>query len=187
MHTLLPPSPEKLEVPVPDTAPPFEEGIRGKTTVDRIAAGPIEIRCSECSPDVKTLVPLDGEMTLGDNFRVAKFDFTQREMRVHFTDTREGRYGTASTFEADVVTPWTNVLLVHRVSTPDRGLGVKLLLSAAIGAVLGGLTLGDGVADGHPTITAFGAIILPLAAVLAVGGGWYALAPSQDLTLFKSH
>ncbi len=159
-----PPCAEKLEVAVPDTAPPFDPGIRAKTTLDRVERGAVEIRCGECSPDLKTLVPLDGRMTLGESFRVQKFDFTQREMRVHFDDSRDGRYGTPSAFAADVVTPWTNVALVRRVSTPNRGLGVRLLLSAAIGAVLGGLSLGDGVADGHPTITVFGAIILPLAA-----------------------
>jgi hypothetical protein len=175
------------EVTLPDTAPPFQEGMRAKTTVQRMPRGAIEVRCPDCHPDVKTLVPMDGVMTLGQSFRVDKFDFTQREMRVHFIDTREGPYGTPSAYEADVVTPWTNVALVRRVSTPDRSLGVKLLLSAAIAAALGGLSLGDGVADGHPTITVFGAVILPLAAVLAVTGGWYALAPADDHILFRGH
>jgi hypothetical protein len=185
LRTLLPPSPTHAEVPLPDTAPPFQAGIRAKTTVERVASGPIDIHCPECAPDSKTLVPLDGRMTLGESFRVEKFDFSQREMRVHFVDSREGRYGNPSAYEADVVTPWTNVALVRRVSTPDRALGVKLLLSAAIGAVLGGLSLGDGVAGGHPQVTIFGAIVLPLAAILAVSGGWYAFAPSEEHVLFR--
>jgi hypothetical protein len=175
------------EVTLPDTAPPFQPGLRGKTAVRRLPRGAIEVRCADCSPDVKTLVPIDGQLTLGENFRVEKFDFAQREMRIHFTDSRDGLYGTASAYEADVVTPWTNVALVRRVSTPDRGLGVKLLLSGAIVAALGGLTLGDGVADNHPSITVFGAFVLPLAAVLAAVGGWYALAPADDHVLFQGH
>jgi hypothetical protein len=186
LRTVLPPGAEKLAAPLPDTAPPFEPGIRAKTTVERVERGGIEIRCDDCSPDLKTLLPLDGRMTLGDSFRIEKFDFTQREMRVHFEDTREGRYGTPSAFVADVVTPWTNVNLVRRVSIPNRSLGVRLLLSAAIGAVLGGLSLGDGVFDHRPTVTAFGAIILPLSAVLAVAGGWYSFAPADEHVLFKS-
>jgi hypothetical protein len=145
----------------------------------------IEIHCDECSPSVKTLVPPDGKMTLGASFEVATFDFTQREMRVHFVDARSGRYDNLSAFEADVVTPWTNVALVRRVSTPDRGLGTKLLLSSAIAAALGGLAMGDGIADHHPVVTGFSAIILPLALVLAVSGGWYAFAEPQEHILFR--
>ncbi len=187
LREILPPSAQKARVPVPDTAPPFQEGIREKTSLEREPAGAIEIRCDTCSPQDKTLVPLDGRMTLGQSFHVANFDFTQREMRVHFTDSRDGRYGTPSAFEADVVSPWTNVALVRRVSTPDRGLGVRLLLSAAIGAVLGGLSLGDGVLGHQNTVTAFGAIVLPISAVLAVAGGWYSFAPPERLTLFRAH
>jgi len=175
------------EVTLPDTAPPFQPGVRAKTTMRRLPRGAIEVRCPECSPDVKTLLPLDGQITFGQSFRVEKFDFAQREMRVHFIDIREGPYGTPAAYEADVATPWTNVALVRRVSTPDRGLGVKLLLSAAIAAALGGLSLGDGVADEHPSVTVFGAIVLPLATVLAVAGGWYALAPADEHTLFQGH
>ncbi len=187
LRTLLPASMDALAVGIPDTSPPFEQGIRTPTTAHRIARGAIEIRCPECSPDEKTLVPLDGVMTLGERFHVAKFDFTQREMRVHFVDSREGRSGNPSTFEADVVTPWSNVALVRRVSTPDRGLGVRLLLSAAIATALGGLSLGDGVADGHPTVTIFGAIVLPLAGVLAIAGGWYTFAAPDEHVLFDGH
>lgn len=173
------------EVTLPDTAPPFHAGLRAKTAARRLPRGAIELRCPDCTPDVKTLVPIDGMMTLGQSFFVEKFDFAQREMRIHFTDIRDGLYGTPSAYEADVVTPWTNVALVRRVSTPDRGFGVKLLLSAAIAAALGGLSLGDGVADNHPSITVFGAVVLPLAAVLASVGGWYALAPAEDHILFQ--
>lgn len=185
LRTLVPPSAQKGEIPLPDTAPPFQSGIRAATSIERLPAGPIEIRCPECTPVAKTLVPLDGRMTLGESFRVEVFDFTQREMRVHFTDSREGRYGNPSAYEADVVTPWTNVALVRRVSTPDRGLGVKLLLSAAVAAALGGLSLCDGVADHRPVSTGFAAVILPLAVVLAVGGGWYAIAPAEEHVLFR--
>ncbi|MGO8997312.1 MAG: hypothetical protein ACLQVI_28690, partial [Polyangiaceae bacterium] len=174
LETVLPPSAVEAKVPLPDTAPPFEEGLRQKTVLRRIAAGPIEIQCAKCEPEMKTLVPLDGRMTLGESFFVEKFDFTQREMRVHFVDRRIGPYSTGSTYDADVVTPWTNVAIVRRVSTPDRGLGTKLLLSAAIGAVLGGLGLGDGVADRETTPLVFGAVLLPLSAILAIAGGWYA-------------
>jgi hypothetical protein len=186
-RTLLPPSAQKGEIPLPDTAPPFQAGLRTPTSLARAPAGAGEVRCDECSPAVKTLVPIDGRMTLGENFRVEAFDFTQREMRVHFTDSREGRYGNPSSFEADVVTPWTNVALVRRVSTPDRGLGVKLLVSSAIAAVLGGLSLGDGIGDRHPVVTGFAAVILPISVILAVSGGWYAFAAPEDHVLFRGH
>jgi hypothetical protein len=176
-----------VEVPIPDAAPPFQSGLRTPTSVARSAGGVIEIHCDECSPAVKTLVPPDGKMTLGASFRVAAFDFTQPEMRVHFVDARPGRYDNLSAFEADVVTPWTNVALVRRVSTPDRALGTKLLLSSAIAAALGGLSLGDGIGDHHPVVTGFAAVILPVALVLAVSGGWYAFAEPEEHVLFRGH
>jgi hypothetical protein len=187
LRTLLPPSPVQKDAPLPDSAPPFDPGLRQPTLVRREPAGPIEITCATCRPEAKTLVPMDGRMTLGESFHVQKFDFTQREMRVHFVDEREGPYRTSSTYEADVVTPWTNVATVRRVSTPDRSLGVKLLLSAAVGGVLGGIGLGDGVASHQESITIFGAVILPLAAILAISGGWYALAPPDEHVLFNGH
>lgn len=187
LRTLLPPSSEASEVPIPDAAPPFRPGLRTATKVQRVTRGAIEISCPECDPDEKTLVPLDGRMTLGESFHVDTFDFSQPEMRIHFVDGRDGRYSNPSTYEADVVTPWTNVELVRRVSTPSRALGVRLLLSAAIAAALGGLALGEGVGDGHPVSTGFGAIILPIAGVLAVAGGWYSFAPPDEHILFRGH
>jgi hypothetical protein len=187
LRTLLPPSPEKAEVVLPDTAPPFDPGLRQTTVVRRVAAGPIEVSCEKCSPDEKTLVPMNGRITLGQSFRVEKFDFTQREMRIHFTDTREGPFHTGSTYEADLVTPWTNVTLVERVSTPDRAFGVKLIMSAAVAGVLGGVALGDGLGTHTDQTTVLGAAVLPIAALLAIAGGWYALAPPEDHVLFRGH
>jgi hypothetical protein len=187
VRTILPPSPQESHVLLPDTAPPFHEGLRQRTVLRRIAAGPIEVQCATCDPEMKTLVPLDGRMTLGQSFHVAKFDFAQKEMRVHFTDGRAAPYGTGSTYDADVVTPWTNVAIIRRVSTPDRAFGVKLLLAAAIGIALGGLGLGDGVADHQTVPTVFGAVFVPLGAMLGIAGCWYAFAPADEHVLFKSY
>jgi hypothetical protein len=154
--------------------------------VERVAAGPIEIRCADCEPQRRTLVPLDGNIVLGEGFQTAKLDFTQHEMRIHFTDFRDGPYHTISAYDADAVTPWANVAVVKRVSTPDRGTGTKLLLSAAVCGVLGGLSLVDGLANQHTTTEVFGAVFLPLSAFLFIAGGWYAFAPSDERVLFKA-
>jgi hypothetical protein len=185
LHALLPPTPEQAEIAIPATTPPFEPGFRQPTTVKRLPAGPIEIACATCAPREKTLVPMDGRMTLGHSFLIHKFDFTQHEMRVHFVDIREAPFGATSIYAADVVTPWDNVISVHRVFEPDRGLGVKLLLSALAGGTLGGVALGDGVGTHATPPTVLGAVLLPLAAVLAIGGFWYALAPDYEQTLFS--
>jgi hypothetical protein len=187
LRTILPASAQAARATLPDTAPPFHEGLRQKTVLRRIAAGPLEVWCPTCDPEMKTLVPLDGRMTLGKDFHVANFDFTQREMRVHFTDGRWGPFSTGSTYDADVVSPWTNVVIIRRVSTPDRGFGVKMLISAAIAAALGGLSLGAGVANRQTVPTAFGAVLLPLGGILAISGGWYAFAPADEHVLFKSY
>lgn len=183
-RTVLPPGATAAEIPLPDSTPPFEGGLHQKTVVRRLPAGPIEIACDKCSPDVKTLVPMNGRLTLGESFQVAKFDFTRSEMRVHFTDVRTGEFNTMASYDADVVTPWTNVSEVRRVSTPDRGFGFKLLLSAAIGAVLGGFALVDGVADHREASTIFAAVLLPISGILGIGGSWYVLAPSREQVFF---
>jgi hypothetical protein len=184
LQVLLPEGASSNEVPLPDTSPPFREGYREKTVVRRLPAGPIVLACAKCDPEEKTLVPLDGTITFGSKFGVQSFDWTQKEMRVHLRDGRDASYGTVSAFDAEVVTPWSNVVQVRRASTPDRYLGLKLLLSAAMGIALGSFALGDGVSNHHATTTTFGAIILPISGVLAIGGGWYALAPTRELILF---
>ena len=184
-RTALEPGATETTVTLPETSPPFEEGsAKQKTSLHRVAAGPIEVLCDACDPKAKTLVPMNGQMTLGQEFRVAKFDFTGKEMRIHFTDARGAQFGTVSSYDADVVTPWINVNEVKRVSTPDRGFGIKLLLSAAIGAVLGGFAVGDGVADHRQASVIFAGVILPISGILAISGSWYAVAPPREQILF---
>jgi len=83
-----------------------------------------------------------------------------------------------------VATPWTNVNQVRRISTPSRSMGLKLLLSGGVAATLGVFALQDGVSEHHSTTTIFGAIILPLAVVLATGGSWYLLAAPRESVLY---
>jgi hypothetical protein len=184
---LLAPGAQEDHADVPDTAPPFHEGLRQKTTVERMAAGPIEIQCGDCAPQRRTLVPLEGKIVLGEEFEHEKIDFTQHEMRMHFTDAREAPYHTESTYEGEAVTPWTNVSVVTRVSTPNRAVGERLLLSAAICGALGGLSLVDGVTNHHTTTEAFGAVFLPISTFLLIAGGWYSFAPADEKVLFKAH
>jgi hypothetical protein len=182
--TLLAPSATASEVVLPATSPPFEEGMRSATTLRRHAAGPIDAHCAECDPETRILVAADGTIEFDPTLQITKLDWTKTEMRIRFRDRREAGFGSPSSFDAAVATPWTNVAQVRRVSTPSRAMGLKLLLSAGVGATLGAFALQDGLSLHHQTTTIFGAIILPLAAVLAAGGSWYMFAPPQETVLY---
>jgi hypothetical protein len=182
--TLLAPAATASEVPLPQTVPPFEEGIRMATTVRRHAPGPIDVHCAECDPETRVLVASDGTIQFDPDVRIVKLDWTRNEMRILFRDRRGASFGSTSTYEAAVATPWSNVAQVRRVSTPSRSMGLKLLLSAGVAGTLGAFALEDGVSLHHPTTTIFGAIILPLAVVLATGGTWYMVAAPQETVLY---
>jgi hypothetical protein len=185
VRTALGPGAAETNVRLPDSSPPYEEGLREKTVVHRLAAGPIEVLCKTCQPEAKTLVRMSGFLTLGRDFQASQFDFTGKEMRIHFTDVRASKSGSRTAYSADVVTPWSNVNEVKRVLTPDRSFGFKLLLSAAVAAVLGGLALGDGIGDHHDASTVFAAVALPVAGLLGIDGAWYTLAPPRNEVLFR--
>jgi hypothetical protein len=185
-HTVLSPSSQTDSYQLPGTVPPYHEGLREKTTFERQTGGAIEVVCNTCTPERRMLMPPTGKVTLGEEFLGEKIDFTQSEMRLRFTDDRGAQYnGSWSTYEAEAVTPWKNVALVERVSAPSRAVGERLLITAAVVAALGGFSLIDGVSNHHTTTLVFGGIFLPVSAILAVGGGWYAFAPEQDKILFK--
>jgi hypothetical protein len=177
--TVLPPAATASEVKLPATSPPWEEGLRPDVVLRRLAAGPIEIHCEECSPQSATLVALDGEVDLDDPFVMTSHPWTKTEMRIRFRDRREASYSTMAAYDAEVATPWTNVARVVRIDTPDRGVGFKLLASTAVAAVLGGFALQDGLSLHHSTTTAFAAVVLPLTIPLGATGIWYFFAPPQ--------
>jgi hypothetical protein len=177
--TVLPPAATASEAKIPSTSPPWAEGLRPEVVMRRLAAGPIEIRCEDCSPQSATLVALDGVVDLDDPFEMTSHPWTKSEMRIRFRDKRDAAYSTTTAYDAEVATPWTNVARVVRIDTPDRGLGFKLLASAAVLAVLGGFALQDGLSLHHSTTTAFAAIVLPLTIPLGATGIWYFFAPPQ--------
>jgi hypothetical protein len=186
LRTLLSPSSQPSEsVEIPMTEPPYEPGVHQKTTLQRETGGAIEVLCGECAPNKKVLFPADGKLVLGDDFLGGKIDFTKSELRIRFTDDRAGPWDSFSTYNADAVTPWKNVALVERVSTPSRTVGGRLLITAAVVGALGAFSLIDGVGNHHTTTTVFGAVFLPISAFLFVGGGWYAFAPADEKVLFK--
>jgi hypothetical protein len=182
--TLLAPAATASDVPLPQTSPPFEEGVRMDTSMRRHAPGPIDVHCADCDPDTRVLVATDGTIEFDPGMRILKLDWTRNEMRIRFRDERLGAFGSRSAYEAAVATPWSNVAQVRRVSTPSRSMGLKLLLSAGVAGTLGGFALQDGVSLHHSTTTIFGAIILPLAVVLAIGGTWYMVAAPQETVLY---
>jgi hypothetical protein len=169
---------------LPNTMPPWAEGLRPVVTLNRKPGGPLEVICDDCSPKIATLVDTDGVMNLGPPIRYLGHPFTKKELRVAFRDQREGRYGSSPTYGAELVTPWTNVVSVRRVETPDRGMGVKLLASAAIVAILGGFALEDGFDKNHSETKVFGFVALPFVIPLAAGGAWYMFAPPVDHPVF---
>jgi hypothetical protein len=184
MKTILPAGADAVDVALPDASPPFSAGYRDATILRRYEGGPVDVVCEKCSPANKTLVPVNRTIRFAPQFNVASFDWTRSEMRMHIKDTRDGEFGTRSSFEAEVVTPWTNVEEVRRVSAPDRYLGAKLILSSLVGFALGGFALGDGLSRNHPATTAFSAVILPISVALAAGGAWYFFAPEREQILF---
>jgi hypothetical protein len=185
LHTLLAPSSQAETVAIPGTVPPYHEGLREKTALERQSNGAIEIACGTCIPERKVLVPPDGNMPISESFQTAKIDFTQSELRLHFTDDRGGPYSTTSTYDADAVTPWKNVVKVERVSAPNRTIGERLLITAAVAGAIGAFSLIDGVGNHHTTTTVFGAVFIPVGVILLAAGGWYELAPADEKVLFK--
>ncbi len=180
---LLVPAANASSVPIPSTSPPFVEGLRPTTSVQRRAAGAIDTVCDDCDPSVRALVAPDGTVEFNARLRITKLDWTKTEMRIHFRDTRATTFG-ESAFDASIVTPWPNVSEVRRISTPNRATGLKLLLSAAVTGALGGFALQDGVSLHHSATTVFGIAVLPVALALLCGGGWYAFAPPRETLLY---
>jgi hypothetical protein len=180
---LLPPAANASAAPLPSTSPPFAEGLRPATTLKRRAAGAIDAVCDECDPEVRALVAPDGTIEFDSGLRVTKLDWTKSEMRIRFRDIRTTSFGTTA-FDASLATPWANVAQVRRVSTPNRAMGLKLLLSAGVTGALGGFALQDGVSLHHSATTVFGIAVLPVALALATGGAWYAFAPPQETILY---
>ncbi len=181
--TVLAPAAVASEAQLPQTSPPFEEGTRTPTAVRRHAGGGVDVSCADCAPESRVLVASDGTIVFDSGITIMKLDWTKSEMRVRFRDRRATTFATTS-YDAAVATPWSNVAQVRRVSTPSRSMGLKLLLSAGVAGSLGAFALQDGVSLHHSTTTIFGAIILPLAVVLATGGTWYMVAAPQESVLY---
>jgi hypothetical protein len=184
MTTILPTAATASSATLPSTSPPWSEGTRPPTVLARKAAGPITIACADCDPGEATLVAMDGHVAFEAPFTYLGHPWTKREMRIRFRDRRATSWATTTSYTAELSTPWTNVAEVKRVGTPDRGLGFKLLASAAILAGLGIFALQDGLSLHHTTTTAFGAVMIPLSIPLGAGGAWYFLAPPEEHVLF---
>lgn len=184
MTTILPAGKEGAEAKLPDASPPYSPGYREPTMVRRYPNGAIDLVCDNCQPKAKMIVPPNGTIVFAPDFSVASFDWKRSEMRVRIHDERDASFGAWSAYDADIVSPWGNVAEIRRVSTPDRALGAKLVLSSLVCLALGGFALADGVPHHHDVPTTLGIVGLSVGGVLGIGGGWYFFAPSRNEVLY---
>jgi hypothetical protein len=180
---VLPPSASASRAPLPMGSPPFVEGLQEAVTLRRRAAGAVDAICASCDPDARALVAPDGTIEFGPGLQITKLDWTKAEMRIRFRDIRAVTFGKAE-YDASVATPWSNVAQVRRVSTPNRAMGLKLLLSAGVAGALDAFAFQNGLSTNNSSTTILGAVILPIAVALAAGGAWYSFAPPRESVLY---
>jgi hypothetical protein len=173
------------ETMVPASSPPFTGAFSPPTALRRGADGSIEVHCEPCLEPDETILPETGVLQFGDELRIRELDWTRSEMKIRFRDMQAIEPGPAP-FRATIATPWSNVVSVHRTSTPDRAVGLRLLLSAGITGLLGTLAVIDAVNhSGHTTSLALGVPMLVVTVPLASIGGWYMFAPPREEDLYN--
>jgi hypothetical protein len=187
--TILAPTAAPDQRVMPLTEPPYIDTMMPVTIVKRQAGGAMTIECASCDEDWRhqELLTQDGTMKFGvgaSDFHVAHLDFTGAEMRLRFNDVRTER-SLGATITASVASPWDNVTLIQKVDTPNRSLGVKLLLAGGVSGLLGGLGVADGLTSDRKASLYFGLPIAGIAAMLLGVGSWYAFAPVHEHVLYK--
>jgi hypothetical protein len=173
--TALPASPDPSLVRVPESQPPV--------TLQRVAGGPIVLRCDDCGIEKQTLVPMRGAIELGDPLRFSDLDWTRKELSVAFVDASLAPTQVAP-MQMSLATPWSNVASVARVRAPSRATGAKMLLAGLVVAGLGVFGVIDGASEHESVSTAFGLAAMVIAAPLLGGAGWYLFAPSRTTWLY---
>jgi hypothetical protein len=182
-QTILAPGAEPESTMLPAGHPPNMGLFYVPTSFQRAAGGPITVECEKCKEPRRPLVSANGVIAFGDDLAIRELDWTRNEMKVRYRDFQETEVSSAW-FDAAVATPWSNVVRVHRTSTPDRAIGLRLLASAGITGVIGALAIIDAANSKRTTSLALGVPMLVVTVPLASVGSWYMFAPPREQDLY---
>jgi hypothetical protein len=182
-QTIMAPGEKPEETMLPASHPPFSGVFSPATSLRRTAGGPIELHCETCEYEEQILLPDSGIVVFGDALRIRELDWKRQEMKIRFRQDQWVEAGDAS-FDAAIATPWSNVVSVHRTSTPNRGTGFRLLACAAITGLLGTFALVDAANNSRTTSLALGIPMLVITVPLLSVGGWYVFAPPREQDLY---
>jgi hypothetical protein len=182
-QTILAPGAQAETTMLPAGHPPFVGIFQTATSFQRVAGGPIAVECTTCNEGRREILSMGGVMVFGDQLLIRELDWSRGEMKIRYRDLQTTE-GTSAWFDAAVATPWSNVVQVHRTSTPDRAIGWRLLASAGVAGLLGTFAIIDAVNSKRNTSLALGVPMLVVTVPLLSGAGWYLFAPPREQDLY---